>query len=141
VIPVCEKFDVISSSILVDNIGKMRTNKVNPLLINEAEKAFASKEFNAEPEVRARLEMILSLDPLSGLSEDDKMVRLSNRGITQQTYVISSNIMQFVDRAIKENTNFEKLPHAEKIKIITKFADQVIKETSAAAEVIPDDTE
>lgn len=134
-IPVPEKFDVISSNLLIEGIKQMREGKINPLLIIEAEKVFAGKEFNSDPKVRSRLELILSLDPLAGRTEDDKMMMVTNGGVTKEKYILSCNIIDFVGRALQENPNFEKAPRKLQLEILNKYAKEVAAELSAMAEV------
>lgn len=138
-IPVPQKFDILSSNILIEGIGKMRESKINPILINEAEKVFAGKEFNSDPEVRSKLELILSLDPLSGRSEDDKMMMKNNGGITPEKYIISSNIIEFVTRAMEEHNNFTVIDRKKQMEIITKYAAEIEKSLSSLEQVMPDD--
>ncbi len=58
------------------------------------------------------------------------MVRLSNDGITKLDYVISSNIQQFVRRAIDENKDFLSMDMRSRKAIIDGYANDVIKQNS-----------
>lgn len=136
-IPVPEKFNVLTSNVLMEGIGKMRTSKINPLLILEAEKAFAGKEFNADPQVRAKLDLILSLDPLAGHSEEDKMMMLNSRGITHLDYITSCNIIAFVEKAMEENKAFEAMPRAKQREVIAAYALEVEKALAPSTQVLP----
>lgn len=105
-IAVPEKYDILSSSHLEEQIASAKNNKVNPAIINAIELEYANKAFNNDPTIRDMLDLVLSLDPLANVSEDDKMSRLSNKGISQTDYIISSNINEFVRRAIDEDAGF-----------------------------------
>lgn len=133
-IPVPEKFAILSSARTLTELNDAKTNKANPVLTGALEIDYASKRFVNEPEVRDLVGMTLKLDPLSNLTEDEKMSRLTNKGITQQAYVISSNIQAFVQRALDEDAEFagKKLP--EQKAVLAKYADEVIKENEKAAE-------
>jgi hypothetical protein len=75
----------------------------------------------------------LQLDPLPNVSEDDKMLRLSQGGITKETYIISSNIHEFVQRAIQEDPTFpDKDIKEQKAKIKSYASAQAQAETAKA---------
>jgi hypothetical protein len=97
-----------------------------------------------EPEIRDMLQLTLELDPLAGVPEDDKMTRLSNKGITQLTYITSSNIQEFVQLAIEQDPKFPDLDPTKQRAVIAKMATVILNEQSKAKEVldgIPGDIE
>jgi hypothetical protein len=135
-IPVPEKFDILSPQHTGEELKEAKASKTNPVILNQLEAEYASKRFNTDPEVRDRLMLILELDPLPNISEDDKMSRLSNKGITLETYVVSSNIHEFVQRAIDEDKDFaEKELKEQKAKILT-YATEQIEKNKAEAEAM-----
>lgn len=141
-IAVPEKYDILSSSHLEAQLKNVKDSKANPVIINAVESEYANKAFNNDPKIREMVELVLSLDPLSNLSEDDKMTRLSNKGITKLTYVISSNIQAFVERAIEENEGFVDLEPAKQKEIIEKYAqDQIDKEDADLKVDMPEEEE
>lgn len=125
-IAVPEKYDILSSTHLETQLKNLKDSKANPVITNAVEVEYAGKAFNNDPEIRERVQLVLSLDPLSNITEDDKMSRLSNKGITQETYVISSNIQEFVDRAIEENEGFSDMEPAKQKEIISGYAKEQI---------------
>jgi hypothetical protein len=134
-VTVPEKYDILSSSHLQEELKGAKEAKFNPVLLNAMEKEYASKKFNTDPGVSDMVQLILNLDPLPNVSEDDKMSRLSNQGITQETYVISSNIQEFVRRAIEENEGFHDLQLKEQREVMVKYAQE---EIAKATPVQPD---
>jgi hypothetical protein len=102
-VSVPEKYDLLSSNYLIDEITKARSGKISPLIIAALEADFATKKFYSNPELQKELELVMTLDPLIGLSEDEKMTRLANKGITYIDYIISSNIVKFVRRALLDD--------------------------------------
>jgi len=135
-IPVPENFDLLPSEYLVDEISKAKTSKVNPVLVAAMEQDFAAKKFYNKPDVAQMLACVYDLNPLPGLTDDEKMVRLSNKGITQEDYVISSNIEQFVKRAIKEEKDFLKMTWSDQVKVMKKYAKDKVTENSTVAKVM-----
>lgn len=108
-IAVPEKFDILSTKYFDEQLTSAIKNKLNPAILNAMEVSYATKAFNNDLQVAAHVGLILKLDPLAGITEDDKMSRLSNGGITKTDYIISSNINKFVDMAVEANKDFAEL--------------------------------
>lgn len=136
-ISVPEKYDMLSSDHLQEELKTAKESKFNPVLLNAMEREYAAKKFNTDPDVSDMVQLILSLDPLPNISEDDKMSRLSNKGITLETYVISSNIQEFVRRAIAEDEGFPDKKPEEQKEIMVKYAEEVMSEDEID---MPEDT-
>jgi hypothetical protein len=131
VIPVPERFGLINSALLMQEIQVAKTSKANPVLVKNMEIEYARKKYNSEPNVAYELEAIFELDPFYGYEQADKMTMMSNGGISELDYIISCNIVQFVQRAVKENEDYLKLKFAEKKKIITVYAKEIETANSA----------
>lgn len=135
-IAVPEHFDLLSSQFMQEELGKAKTDKLNPVIISSMEVEYASKRFMEQPEVRDFLSLCLKLNPLPNIPEDDKMSMLSNKGITQENYVISSNIIEFVQRAVEENPNFPKLKLTEQKAKMSEYAKAQIASSNPAQAII-----
>lgn len=136
-IAVPEKYDILSSMYYQEQIKGVIDSKLNPAIRNAMEVTFATKAFNNEPKVAEEVALVLSLDPLAGIGEDDKMSRLSNNGITQLDYVVSSNINKFVSQAIEANNDFPDMDVTKQREVVYKMAqEQMAAETM---DVIPAD--
>ena len=135
VIPVPERFGLLNSSILMQEIQTAKTSNVNPVLVKNMEIEYARKKYNADPDIAYELESIFELDPFYGFNQQDKMTMLSNGGITERDYIVSCNIVQFVQRASKENEYFDKKTFEQKKKIIVGYAEEIIKENSAKEQI------
>lgn len=137
-IAVPEKFDILSASHTQDEIKNAKESKTNPVIISALEIDYSARRFNAEPEVRDRVQLILKLDPLPNISEDDKMSMLSNKGITLESYIISSNIQSFIQRAIENEKGFVDKKLDEQKKILSKYATEIIDSEEKEAMPEPD---
>lgn len=135
-ITVPEKFDLLSSSLLLDDIAKANTNKLNPVILNEMQIEYVAKKFYSDDRVKSELETIFELDPFPNISEDEKMTRLSNDGITQLDYIVSCNIQQFVRRAMQEHENFSSMDMTERKVIIEGYANEVLTKNSSATGIL-----
>jgi hypothetical protein len=135
-IPVPEQFDILSESAMVDEIAKNRAAKMSGLVIAELEVDYIRKKFYAQPQKTLELQTIHKLDPQPGVSEDDKMARLSNGALTKQDYVISSYITEFVRKAAFEDPNFYGLPMDEQRKVLEKYAEDKMKQNSVKSSIV-----
>lgn len=135
-INVPEKFDILSTTYLETELQNVKANNLNPVIINALEVEYANKKFSADPSVRERVSLMLSLDPLAGISEDDKMTRLSNKGINMESYVISCNLQEFIQRAENENQDFLQLPTVKQQEIIKQYATELTDSQSANNSII-----
>ncbi len=136
-IAVPEKFDLLSSTYLETQLQTAKSNKVNPVIINALEIEYANKKFNNDSFIRDKVALILQLDPLAGISEDDKMIRFSNKWITKECAIISANIQEFISRAIEENGDlFFKMQLKDKKALMQKYAQEQIKSDSSVAEIL-----
>jgi hypothetical protein len=134
-IPVPEKFDLLSSTLLLDDLQKANQNKLNPVILNEMQIEYASKKFYNDPKVKDELETIFQLDPFPNITDDEKIGRLESGGITKLDYVVSSNIQQFVRRAMEENEDFYTLDMQERKVIIQVYANEVIQANSVKRQI------
>jgi hypothetical protein len=137
-INVPDKFDILSSAHTLEELASAKTNNVNPVIKSALEIAYASSRFNTDPEIRDRLLLILKLDPLPNITEDEKMSRLSNKGITLESYVISSNIQPFIQRALMEEKRFVEMDLEKQLEILNTYAAEVIALTEPAIIATPD---
>jgi len=124
-ITVPENFDLFSIKLDEEELQNAKTNKLNPAIINEMEIEYANKKFAGKQEIQQKLAAVLTLDPLANVSEDDKAMRLTNNGITQEDYILSCNINSFVERAISENQNFLVLDTKQQKEILLTYVAEV----------------
>ena len=129
-IQVPEKFDLLSSKYLMEEIQAGEASNINPVLKKYLEVEYARKKYNADPQKAYELESICDLDPLYGYSQDEKASMLSTRGVSEIDYIISCNIIQFVIRAVDENDKFHELSLSDRRKIVAEYANEVVKANS-----------
>lgn len=137
-IAVPEKFDLLSSNFLLEEIQTAKQNNLNNLIISTLETDYAAKKFYNMPEVAQMLTLVFDLDPMPAITDEMKMVRLQNDGVTQEDYIISSNIVPFVKRALRENEKFGTLEYQEQMTILEGYAAAKQSDNSAADELRPE---
>jgi hypothetical protein len=140
-IPVPEKFDLFSITNLQEDLKKAKDTKMNPVIQNAMEIDYAGKLFNSDPSVKDMVALTIKLDPLPGVTEDDKMSRLSNKGILPEAYIISSNINEFVQRAIDQDKGFAQKPLKEQKVVMLKYATEVLEGLDTAKKIINENTQ
>ncbi len=131
VIPVPEKFDLLSTSTLVDELKDIRNSQASPMIILAHEIDYTAKKFYAQPEVKDQLICVMNLDPLPATNDDEKSLRLQVGGITKIDYVISCNILPFVRRAIFEDEDFYTLPLDEQQAVMIVYANEKLDSIAA----------
>jgi hypothetical protein len=135
-IPVPQNFDLLPSDYLMQELTQARANKANPFLLASLEQELAVKKFYNNPELAETINLFFNLDPLPGLTVDEKMTLISNKAITQQDFVLSSYMAQFIKRATIENENFCKDTYDNQMKLLMSYADEKIKANDTAAQMI-----
>jgi hypothetical protein len=136
-IAVPEKFDILSSSYLVDEISSVRDARVSAIISTAYEIDFCNKKFGNNPQVRNELTANFELDPLPATNDDEKLARRQGGGITEIDYIISCNITQFVKRAVFEDDNFYNLPFDKQREKMIAYAKEVQALNAATAAAQP----
>jgi hypothetical protein len=131
-IPVPEKYDILSSQYLLDDITSGKSASLNSITLMALEIDFVQKRFYDRPQDRDMLQLVFSLDPLPGLNEDEKLARMQGGGVLKADYVISCNILPFVRKALDENQDFFNLPREEQLVKMAEYAQPIIDEDSLA---------
>ncbi|GHT33577.1 hypothetical protein FACS189434_08040 [Bacteroidia bacterium] len=130
-IAVPERFGLLNSSVLMQEVQTAKAANANPIITKNLEVEYLRKKYNANPEIAEELELVFALDPFYGYSQQDKMTMFSNGGITETDYIISCNIVQFVERATQEDSEFTRKSFKDKKRKVAEYAADIIKENSA----------
>lgn len=134
-VAVPEKYDILSSTYLADEVKAAKDSKLNGVITSALELEYCSKKFYNNPEIRDEMRCVIELDPMVGATEDEKMVRLNNGGVTKPDYILSCNIVPFVKRAIQEEKGFLEMQYQKQMEIVKGYADAII--AAQKASVIP----
>lgn len=131
-IPVPNKFDIISEDAIANDITRMKVNKFNSKIIAAAEVEYAGKRFNTDTKLKDTVLAMFELDPLSGVSEDDLLMQLSSGGISKTDYFIHCNIKKLLDEVMEMDATFLQKPLKEKRETIEAKAKDEMDEMSGA---------
>lgn len=135
-IPVPQNFDLLPEDYLMKEVTDARTAKVNPLLIATLEQQLAAKKFYNQPDLAVNIQLYFDLDPLPGLSVDEKMSLISNKAITQEDFVISSYMASFIKRALREDVKFMDRNYQQQMDLFKKYALEKMTANDEAAKMI-----
>ena len=126
------KFDVISSGLLFAEFDAARKAGASPTAQGALEKEYMHKKFCVDPDVNEEAALVIDLDPLYGITEDDKMTRLANGGILQIDYVISCNITKFIRRAVRETSEeFSRMDQDAQYEMLIAYAKEIAQENAS----------
>lgn len=136
-----ERFDLLSSNYLADEIKRLKDGNVNPVIVAKLESEYANRKFANNPEIRETIMTILEIDPLVGASDDEKMQRFQSGGVSRVDYIASVNINELVKSAMDADPSFIGKTRADKIAVIRLLAQKKSDEISRSRIVISDTIE
>jgi hypothetical protein len=116
------RFDILDVSNLIGEISEATTAGVAPAILKSLNLEVIEKRFSTSPELKEMLKLSLILDPLSGVSYDDKMAMVADGTARKNDVIISNNINSFIARAMFEDINFVSLPRDKQIEVLNGYA-------------------
>lgn len=126
------KFDMLSANYLEQELKDAKDGDFNANLVGYMETMYASKKFPDNPNVAKMMELTMNLDPQFGVTEETKISRRQNGGISEEVYILSSNIHNFLQRAVEENERFISMSRAEQLEILMGYVEEIRAEEEAA---------
>ncbi len=135
-IMVPEDYDIIDSDSLEEEIARAKESKVEANIVSEMEKKYISKRFAGDNDTINYLTAVIDLDPLRNLNEDEKLARLARNGISQDQYIMSCQIEDFITRADQENKKFYAMEYKDQKTILEGYV-QEWKKANKPANTIP----
>lgn len=128
IIAVPERFDLLNTGYLLSEIKSAKESGLSSFTLDALQIDYANKKFSHDKDIAKKLEAIITLDPLSGKTSDEKLTELQNNGISELDYVISSNIQLFIDTALIKDKTFLELPIQKRIDEIKRMGEEKMKE-------------
>lgn len=122
-----KNFDVLTASVITQEISAAQQAKLNPMIIEQLEKDFINKRFAGTQGLRIFTAMS-KLDPLPGKTTDDKSMMLVQMATTLVDFTISENINQFVLRAIAQfkGEDFLEMERPRQMGLMQQYANEII---------------
>lgn len=135
-IPVPQNFDLLPEDYLMKEVTDARAAKITPFLIATLEQELAAKKFYNNPDLAKNMELYFELDPLPGITVDDKLTQLQNGGITKEDFVISSNLAAFIKRAMRDVPKFAEMTWEQQMTKIKEYAKEKTDANDEAQQMI-----
>jgi len=126
--PIPERFDVYGSNDLVKQIEEAKKAGVDPSIVREMQKQLADKRYAAQPEVRARVNTTLLLNPFDNMSTTEIVELELNGSLSNRDVVLSSYLPYFIEQAQLLEPQFLRKSPEEQMKLITPMLEEKLKE-------------
>lgn len=123
------KYDIIVAGVLLEMMKYAKDSGVPGNVMDQMWLEYSAKEFGKDSMSYLTVSNRMLLDPLPHMTVDEKMVVFSNKGCTEEQYIISSQMDNFIIRAFSENKFFDLLPLDAKKKTMSSYAQEVILST------------
>jgi hypothetical protein len=117
-------FDIVTASVIEEQIGKATQSGVSSSIIESMEMDYISKKYEGSPKELAYQQNIILLDALRGMTSDDIMTMNALTPFNPLTLITHSFINSFVERAFIENKDFASFDLRRKKDIINKYAQE-----------------
>ena len=120
------RFNIESIAELIAGFEAGKKSGLDRNFLQAKELEILNRELDTDPDRKKYYSLIISLDPLFGMTQIEIDSNL-NRGLIRKVdAVIHANLKLFVDRAIRENKNFEELERDKQFEILDKYALEII---------------
>lgn len=129
VIPVPEKYDLLTTNVQVDALQKLTTAGVDKGIIKAAQIDLVNKMFNASAETKNRIVLEMELDPLNGFKADEITTAQTFGAVSDVDAVIHFKIGSFIDRAMQEHSDFMSKSRTDQMQIITAYAQEQVAQS------------
>lgn len=127
-ITIPERFDLLSATVLIEELKGMIEAKVDPAIVNATQIDLVEKRFANDPTVRDTVKLKLKLDPFGGANPDAVAVNKTFDAISQLDLITNANIDMFVNRAMEEVKGFGMMQSKDQKAIINGYALEKQKE-------------
>jgi hypothetical protein len=126
-------FDILTQDIITQRLTNAKQAGLSPGLMSQLELQYAEKEFGEQSD------QVLMLKAISNVTVDEKMTILSNKGCSNEDYILSSKLPFFVNKATNTVKDFLKMDYQAQADVLNKFAaDEVAKNNASLVPIMND---
>lgn len=122
-IAVPQQYDLLGADYYAAQLAQLHTSAVTGPVVRSIELEYMTRQFYDRPEVVTPVRLELTLDPLAGISDADKALRLTNGGISKADYIVSCNISAFIRRALAADATFATRCYEEQMGVLRSYAE------------------
>jgi len=134
VIPVPEKFDIVNTSILLQEYQVAKAAGISSIILGEMQKEISQKKFYANPDVSNFVQTVMDMDPFFDKTTEEKVMLETSNLVTREDVTLSIYITEFVKEAVDNDKDFYEKEYDEKKAILVKLAQEKLKELDKAKE-------
>ncbi len=124
-IAVPQQYDLLGADYYAAQLTQLHASGATGPVLRSVELEYMSRQFYDRPEVVAPVRLELLLDPLSGISDADRALRLTNGGISRTDYILSCNISSLIRRALSTDPTFADRSYQEQMAILRSFVESI----------------
>jgi len=129
------QFDTASVPELVNNFKVAKDSGMDPNFLQMKQIEIQTRDLSTNPDLKNFTTLLLSLDPLPGMSTQDVNTNESKGFVAKNDAVIHFNLKAFVERAMSENNSFASLKKEQQLEILNKYADEFVKKNKPQIDV------
>jgi hypothetical protein len=122
-ISVPQQYDLLGADYYAAQLTQLQTSNITGPVVRSIELEYMARQFYDRPEIVVPVRLELTLDPLSGVSDTDKALRLTNGGVSKTDYIISCNISALIRRALAADPTFAKRPYEEQMAVLRGYVE------------------
>lgn len=123
-----DKFDIVSSQMMLQDIQNLVNSKADPSVILSMQIDFVEKQFSAEPAKARRIIAVLELNPFPGKSQEEVATGVTFGLIDKTDAIIYNYLPTLIEKAIEDDDNFLSLKMSEKREKLKELALEIITE-------------
>lgn len=123
------QFDIVSTAELVNNFKIAKDSGLDNNFLVLKTQEILSRDLTTNPDLKMFNILLMNLDPLCGMDQNTIDRNVTRGYNTKQDAVIHFNIRPFVERAIREKTDFATWEKEKQIELLNLYADELIKKT------------
>lgn len=131
------QFDISSALEMMEEMKAAKDAGVNPQYLRQAQKEVNDKKFASSPQIKAKLDLMIDLDPAPEYDLESITLAVGNGLLSKEFAVIHTNIEYMVDRALIEHKDFLNKSKEEKMKVLVTFAEEMIEKMKSTLEIPP----
>lgn len=122
-ISVPTQFDVVGADFYYQQYVNAQTNKDDAEIVASKALEYGRVEFGEDSQQYKTMQAKYELDPLPGLSPEQKLDYRASGECTPEDYIVSNQIYAFIKRAVAEDPKFFEKPFEEKRKKLYQYAE------------------
>lgn len=120
------QFDITSTGELIANFKIANDSGLDTSYLVLKTQEIISRDLTTNPDLKLFTLLLLSLDPLAGMTQQTVSANVGKGFNSKIDAVIHFNIRAFVERAIRENKSFTSMPKDQQILILQGYANEFI---------------